>query len=186
MRPMSWLDLIISAWRISVNGVEQAIPTWVNYIGTGVTSAAVGDQLNVTFAAPYQPYSVAIAGPAGVVAGGSVVLYPDTDGLWEWASGVDCVGVAVNAGAVGELISVQSYGETTGINHALWAAKPTAVDISSPVYAAAGFGYTLTPNATPGQYNQKLGIVWFADNGAASDTTTILLNIQPPVIVPAS
>lgn len=186
---MSWLDLIISAWRILVNGTEQDVPARVNYIGS-VTAAKVGDQLNLTFAAPYNPYAVGIAGDT-VLAGGSVANnYTGGGGVHSivWSGELSqqtCRGIAVNGGALGDPISVQSFGESPPISHALWVSKPLEEHVGSDVYACELCKYTLTKSTTPGSINQVVGSVWYADNEELSDTT-ILLNIQPPVIVPAS
>lgn len=183
---MSLHDTLIYGLKtLWVNAVQQYDKSDIEITGPGV-SVAVANKRNVVTIASTIAYAVGVAGAVAIPAGGSVVLFPDADGLLAWSSGNVIAGVAVNAGETGASISVQSYGETAGINHSLWVAKPTSGDIGSAVYAAADYKYTLTPSVTPGQYNQKIGIVWYADNGPTSDTTTILLNIQAPVIVPAA
>lgn len=185
---MSLQDTLIYGLKtLWVNAVQQYDKSAIEFAGPGV-SVAVANNRNVVTIASTNTFAIGIAGPSvSIPAGGSVVAFADPDFLQPWtAAGLSMSGVAVNGGTVGQSISVQSFGETAGINHALWAYKPTAEDVGSAVYAAASYGYTMTPSATPGQYNQKIGIVWYADNEPLSDTTTILLNIQPPVIVPAA
>lgn len=176
------------AGAVYVDGATARLTRTATAYPVGTCDTAGNALLSVSSEPVFNPYAVGIAGPSvSIPAGGSVVAFADPDFLQPWtAAGLSMSGVAVNGGTVGQSISVQSFGETAGINHALWAYKPTEEDAGSAVYAASDYKYTMTPSTTPGQYNQKIGIVWHADNEPLSDTTTILLNIQPPVIVPAS
>ena len=63
---MSWLDLIVSAAKIKINGVLQSQPATLNITGSGVTSAVSGDQLDVAIA------SGSVTGSTSILVSGGV------------------------------------------------------------------------------------------------------------------
>ena len=129
---MSLHDTLIYGLKtLWVNAVEQYDKSAIEFAGPGV-SVAVANNRNVVRVDSTILYSVGAAGMA-IVAGNSVCKGPVASGVQVLDFGGDpwnkiFRGVAVNAGGIGDPISVQSYGETAGINHTLWAYKPTDED----------------------------------------------------------
>jgi len=180
---MSLHDTLIYGLKtLWVNAVEQYDKSAIEFAGPGV-SVAVANNRNVVTIAPTVQYATGTAG-GGIVTGTPVSMIDGS--LLPWSAPWSASGIAINSGGAGDQISVQAFGETKGIAHALWTIKPGSEDMGNPVYLAGANKYRMVKSAVSGTCNQQVGIVWHATSEPTDDTTTILLNIQPPVIVPAS
>ncbi len=171
----------------------QDVDAGVGGGGSGVVDGTGEDQTLLWNSGAWAPgYTHVTTGTASAAMpeGAPVALGPNGFAFMVWGSDPwkdHAVGILMAETTEGGAARVQTIGLSKAINHLRWVAKPTSADKGKVVYAEPSGMLTLTPN--PNYPKQMIGVVHTADDGAASDTTRILIyvgEVLPTVLGPTA